>query len=45
MFSNHMGNEVIISGRDAFAPIMVLYRNREFVDKLVNEAKININVE
>lgn len=45
LFLKHMGNEVIISGRDAFAPIMILYRNRKWVDKLVNETKININVE
>lgn len=45
LFKKYTCNEIIISGRDAFAPIMVLYKSSKWIERLINETGINTNVE
>lgn len=45
LFMKHMGDEITISGRDAFYPVTVLYRNKKWVESVLEESGININVE
>lgn len=45
LFIKHMGYEINISGRDAFYPVTVLYRNRKWVEAVLKETEININIE
>lgn len=45
LFMEHIGDEITISGRDAFYPVTVLYRNKKWVENVLKETGININIE
>lgn len=45
LFIKYVDEDITISGRDAFYPVTVLYRNRKWMDALIKETGININIE
>lgn len=45
LFMKCVGDSVYISGRDAFYPLSILYRNKKWVKAFVEKSGININVE
>lgn len=45
MFKEHPLSYLKISGRDAAAPIFLLYNNPRYVDKLIEESMIRPNIE
>lgn len=45
LYNNHPLNTVQISGRDAMAPILILYKNEHLMTKLLEESAINANIE
>ena len=45
IYHAHPLNMIQISGRDAMAPILLLYRNEQLIAKLLEESKINANIE
>lgn len=45
LFKKHPWSEIKISGRDAFAPIMLLYENDVYIDSLLKQSEIVANVE
>ena len=44
MFTEHFGEEVKISGRDCMAPILLLYENKDWLTKVIDEKKVNMNL-
>lgn len=45
MYADHPWSQVRISGRDAMAPIRVLYRNPKWIRDLIERTRINANIE
>jgi len=45
LFKNHPWSNVKISGRDAFAPIALLYENNIYIDSVLKKSEIVANVE
>lgn len=45
LFSRRPWNELQISGRDAMAPIKILYQNSQWIRTLIRESDIRANVE
>ncbi|MBR5515678.1 MAG: HAD-IA family hydrolase [Clostridia bacterium] len=45
LYSEHPWRDLEISGRDAAAPIMLLYNSPRYVEKLLSESEIKANVE
>lgn len=45
MYYKHPLKMVQISGRDAMAPILILYKNKQLIAKLLEESEINANIE
>lgn len=44
-FKNHPWSYIEISGRDAMAPILLLYYNKEYVEHILKKSEINANIE
>lgn len=42
---NHPFADINISGRDAMAPVILLYKNKAYMNFIINKAKINPNIE
>lgn len=45
IFCEHFGEEVRISGRDCMAPILLLYRNEEWLKQVIHEKDVILNLE
>ena len=45
LYKNHPLGKLMISGRDAVAPIALLYENQKYVDRLLRKSGIKANIE
>ena len=43
-YKAHPLSDIKISGRDAMAPILLLYQNEEYMDSILHSSGINPNV-
>ena len=44
-FISHPLHDIKISGRDAMAPILLLYQNEQYIDLILKKSEIKENVE
>ena len=45
IFREHFKEEIEISGRDCMAPILLLYRNEEWLRQVIHEKDVTLNLE
>ena len=45
IFMKHFGDDISISGRDAFYPVSVLYKNEKWVKAILEKSEITTNIE